>query len=61
MVYTDPGGRTRTVRHAALARVELALRCPGHPELTLSTTGGAYEYGTSQPTPGIVPQPLPEG
>jgi hypothetical protein len=41
--------------------VELALRRPGHPELTLSTTGGAYEYGTSQPTPGIVPQPLPEG
>jgi hypothetical protein len=31
------------------------------PELTLSTASGAYEYGTSQPTPGIVPQPLPEG
>jgi hypothetical protein len=61
VVYTDPGGGTRTVRHAALARVELALRRSGHPELTLSTTGGAYEYGTSQPTPGIVPQPLPEG
>jgi len=61
VVYTDPHGGTRTVRHAALARVELALRRPGHPELTLSTTSGAYEYGTSQPMPGIVPQPLPEG
>jgi hypothetical protein len=61
VVYTDPGGGTRTVRHAALARVDLALRRRGHRELTLSASSGAYEYGTSQPMPGIVPRPLPEG
>jgi hypothetical protein len=61
VAYTDPGGGTRTVRHAALASVELTLHRLGNPELTLSSSRGAYEYGTSQPIPGIVPQPLPEG
>ena len=61
VAYTGPGGGTRTVRHAALARVELTLHRPGNPELTLSSSHGAYEYGTSQPIPGIVPQPMPEG
>jgi len=59
--YTDPRGGTRTVRHAALARVELTLRRPGDRELTLTSSRGAYEYGTRQDMPGIVPQPLPEG
>ena len=61
VTYTDPRGGTRTVRHAALASVELTLRRPGHRELTLSSNRGAYEYGTSQGMPGIVPQSLPEG
>jgi hypothetical protein len=61
VAYTGPGGGTRTVRHAALARVELTLHRPGNPEATLSSSHGAYEYGSSQPIPGIVPQPLPEG
>jgi len=61
VVYTDPGGGTRTVRHAALASVDLTLRRPGNRELTLSTSRGAYEHGTSQHVPGVVPQPLPEG
>jgi hypothetical protein len=59
--YSDPRGGTRTVRHAALARVELILRRPGDRELTLSSSRGAYEYGTRQDMPGIVPLPLPEG
>jgi hypothetical protein len=59
--YTDPRGGTRTVRHAALARVELTVHRPGGRELTLSSSRGAYEYGTRQGMPGIVPQPLPEG
>jgi hypothetical protein len=58
--YTDPRGGTRTVRHAALASVELTVRRPGGRDLTLSTSRGAYEYGTRQGMPGIVPQPLPE-
>jgi hypothetical protein len=61
VAYTDPGGGTRTVRHAALANVELTLHRRGNPELTLSSSRGAYEYGTSQPIPGIIPQPLPDG
>ncbi len=59
--YTDPRGGTRTVRHAALAGVELVLHRPGHRELTLSSRRGAYEYGTREPMPGIAPRPLPEG
>ena len=59
--YTDPRGGTRTVRHAALATVELTLHRPGDRELTLSSSRGAYDYGTRQGMPGIVPQPLPEG
>ncbi len=61
VAYTDPRGGTRTVRHAALASVELTLHRPGDRELTLSSSRGAYEYGTRHGTPGIVPQPLPEG
>jgi len=61
VTYADPRGGTRTVRHAALASVTLSLRRPGHPELTLSSRRGAYEYGTAQPMPGIEPRPLPAG
>ena len=61
VAYTDPRGGTRAVRHAALASVELILHRPGNRELTLSSSRGAYEYGTRQGMPGIVPQPLPEG
>ncbi len=59
--YTDPRGGTRAVTHAALARVELTLHRLGDSELALSGSRGAYEYGTRQGMPGIVPQPLPEG
>jgi hypothetical protein len=58
--YADPSGSTRAVRHAPLAGVELTLRRRGR-EVTLSSSCGAYEYGTSQPAAGITPQPLPEG
>jgi hypothetical protein len=61
VTYTDPRGGTRTVRHAALASVELTVRRPGHGGLTLSSDRGAYEYGTREPMPGITPRPLPEG
>jgi hypothetical protein len=61
VAYTDPRGGTRTVRHAALASVELTLHRPGDRDLTLSSSRGVYEYGTRHGMPGIVPQPLPEG
>jgi hypothetical protein len=61
MSYTDPRGGTRTVRHAALASVEVTVRRPGQGGLTLSSRRGAYEYGTREPMPGITPRPLPEG
>jgi hypothetical protein len=59
--YGDPRGGSRTVRHAALAGVELTLRRPGHREVTLSSSRGAYEYGSRADMPGIRPQPVPEG
>jgi hypothetical protein len=58
--YADPTGGARAVRHAPLAGVELTLRRRGR-EANLSSSCGAYEYGTSQPAGGITPQPLPEG
>jgi hypothetical protein len=61
VAYTDPRAGTRTVRHATLATAELILHRPGHRDLTLSTSRGAYEYGTREGMPGIVLQPLPEG
>jgi hypothetical protein len=61
VAYADPSGGTRAVRHAARAAVELTVRSGGGRELTLSGGCGAYEYGTSEDTQGIVPQPLPEG
>jgi hypothetical protein len=59
--YADPHGGSRTVRHAALAGVELTLRRPGDGDLTLASSRGAYEYGSRQDMPQIVPRPLPEG
>jgi len=59
--YTDPRGGTRTVAHAALAALELTVHRLGRPALTLSSRRGGYEYGTSQPGPGLVPRALPEG
>lgn len=61
VAYADPSGGTRAVRHAALAAVELTVHGRGGRELTLSSSRGAYEYGTSQDRDAIVPQPLPEG
>ena len=61
VAYTDPRGGTRAVRHAPLASVELILHGPDNRVLTLSSSRGAYEYGTRQGMPGIEPQPLPEG
>ena len=61
VTYTDPRGGTRTVRHAALATVELTVRRQGQGGLTLSSRRGAYEYGTREPMPGITPRLLPEG
>ena len=49
VTYTDPRGGTRTVRHAALATVELTVRRPGQGALTLSSRRGAYEFGTHVP------------
>jgi hypothetical protein len=61
VTYADPRGGTRTVRHAALAKVTLTLRRPGSRELALTSRRGAYEYATRPPMPGIEPRPLPAG
>ena len=53
VAYTDLGGGTRTVRHAAQASVEQTQHRPGDREL-LSSSRGAYEYGIRQGMPGIV-------
>ena len=58
VTYDDPGGGTRLVRHAALATIELKIPRHGQLELTMP---GAYEYGTSQHLPGLLPRPLPNG
>jgi hypothetical protein len=42
VAYTDLGGGTRTIRHAAQASVELIQHHPGDREL-LSSSRGAYE------------------
>lgn len=59
--YADPSGGKRAVRHAALASVELTWHRRGDRELTLSSSRGAYEYGTSQGLGGTALEPLPEG
>jgi hypothetical protein len=60
--YADPKGGSRAVSHHALARVELTLHRPGDRPLTLSTSsGGAYEYGTSQQAQLTDLVPLPDG
>lgn len=58
--YADPSGTSRTVTHAALAQVEVAVARAGGQHITRSGRGG-YEFGTSQPVPGVTPQPLPAG
>jgi hypothetical protein len=55
VTYAAPRGGTRTVRHATLAGVKVTLRRPGSRELSLSSSRGAYEYGTRPPMPGIEP------
>ena len=62
--YADPSGGSRTVRHALLAAVSLTLHRPGHTGVTLSTSRGACEYGTSgssQDLAGLAVTPLPAG
>jgi hypothetical protein len=58
LVYVDPPGGTRLVRHAGLATVNLRIR---RRRLAIRGIRGAYEYGTSEDRPGITPRPLPEG
>jgi len=59
--YADPSSGRRTVRHAALAVVELTLSRTGDPDIALSTSRSAYEFGTSQELSGITLEPLPDG
>ena len=61
VTYADPPGGTRVVRHAGLASVELTWHRRGDRGFTTSSSRAAYEYGTRQGMPGMVPQPLPEG
>jgi hypothetical protein len=61
VLYADPSGGVRAVKHAALATVELTLHRRGARELVLASDRGAYEYGTSQGMCETVLEPLPEG
>ena len=58
VVYVDPPGGTRLVRHAGLATVNLRI---GRRGVAIRGIRGAYEYGTSEDWPGITPRSLPEG
>ena len=60
VTYADPAGGNRAVRHAAVAAVEVTVHRHGR-ETTLSSAHGAYEYGTAETLPGLVPQSLPSG
>jgi hypothetical protein len=59
--YADPSGGRRAVRHAALASVDLTLRRAGDRDVVLSSSRGAYEYGTSQDIGEMPLEPLPAG
>jgi hypothetical protein len=59
--YADPSGGQRAVRHAALATVELTLRRQGERDVVLSSSRGAYEYGSSQDIGEMKLESLPEG
>ena len=61
VAYADPSGGPRIVRHAALAAIDLTLHRHGEPGRTLSSSGGAYEYGTRQGIAGVTVEALPEG
>ena len=61
VAYADPSGGHRTVRHAALVTVELTLRRAGDRDVVLSSSRGAYEYGTSQDIGEMPLEPLPPG
>jgi hypothetical protein len=43
------------------ATVKLKLRRRGHGEFAAAGPCGAYEYGTSQHLPGLMPRSLPDG
>ena len=61
VAYADPSGGSRRVRHTALADVDLTLHRRGHRDITMTTTRGAYEYGTRQGMDEIDVEPLPDG
>lgn len=61
VAYADPSGGIRSVRHAAIATVQLTLRRRGAGELNLCSSSAAYEYGTRQGMRGTVLEALPEG
>lgn len=61
VAYTDPSGASRSVRHAALATVEVTVHRSGRAAMTLTSTSGAYEYGTSQGLGQIELEDLPVG
>lgn len=61
VVYADPSGGSRRVRHAALASVDLTLHRKGGRDITMTTSKGAYEYGTRQGMLDIGIEPLPDG
>lgn len=61
VTYADPSGGSRRVRHAALARVDLILHRKDGRDITMTTSKGAYEYGTRQGMDEIEVEPLPDG
>ena len=59
--YTDPSGGSRSVRHAALAVVDLTWQTRGRGDITLTTSRGAYEFGARHGMDHIELEGLPEG
>jgi hypothetical protein len=59
--YADPSGGSRRVRHAAIAGVDLTWHRRGLPDVTMTTSQGAYEYGTREGMDEVELEPLPDG
>lgn len=61
-LYADPSGHDHHALNCSVADMELRVRRPGSPELTLTATGSAaYELGTRDTDHGVPLQPFADG
>jgi len=61
-LYADPSGHDHHALNCSVADMELRVKRPGTPDLTLSATGSAaYELGTRDFSHGVPVQPFGDG